>query len=192
MTAPPRRRRPDRRARPDRRTRSAVGRAGLTLLELVVAAALVAGVAASLHTVLRGVTVATDRLRGENDVLRHADAGLRFMTRRCRDAVGVREINTGDGSFTMDLAGGETLKFIMVGGPTVFVMDMNDSRHADGVRTFMDHVTAFTFEFYEADGVTLTTDPAAAQLVRISLTVDLPRDHQPARTVSSRVWVRQW
>ena len=169
-------------------------RCGLTLLELIVAAALMAGVTASLHVMLRGVASATDQLRGENDVLRHADAGLRFVTRRCRAAEGVKSLTgNADGDFTLDLGGGETLRFFRGVEDGRGVLRAHDSRHGEAdARTAAEHVISFTPAFYEADGVTPTTDPARARVIDVTLTVDLPRDHAPGRTVRGRVWVRRW
>ena len=162
----------------------------MTLLELVVAGTLAAAVVGSLHAALVGVTAATDDLRGENDVLRHADHALRFVTRRCRRADGVAAVTGGaNGDFSLAVGGGETLRFYRVGRE----LRADDSRIAAGsVRAVGEHLTSFTPTFYEADGATVTTDPAAAALIDIALTVDLPRDHQPGRTVRGRVWVRRW
>jgi len=166
-------------------------RTGLTLLELVVAAALMGGVTASLHMALRGVTQATDELRGENDVLRHADAGLRFLTRRCRAAEGIAQIGgTAEPSFHLDVGDGDTLRFYWDSGTSGLMMD--DSRLGVGAVEVARSVTSFSPTFYEADGVTVTTDPASVRLIDISLTVDLPRDAAAGRTVRGRVWVRQW
>jgi hypothetical protein len=176
-------------ARP-RSRRTVRRRTGITLLELVVAAALMGGVTASMHVVLRGAREATDQLRGENDVLRHADAGLRFVTRQCRGAKGVAQINAANSSIHLDVGGGETVRlFLSAAGD----LRMDDSRIVpQQVRSVADHITAFIPTLYEADGVTATTDPTLAGLIDISLTVDLPRDHSPSRTVSGRVWVRRW
>ncbi|MEM9700960.1 MAG: hypothetical protein AAF907_00790 [Planctomycetota bacterium] len=178
-------------ASPRRRpfVRSRRRRAGLTLLELVVAGALTAGLTASLHVVLRGVTTATDQLRGEGDVLRHADQALRFVTRRCRQAVGVTTADADE--IVLDLGGGDSVGFRRNGS----VNDLQSDWTTGGVletRTVAEHITNFAVNYYEADGVTVTTDPTAVQLIEITLTVDLPRDHDPGRTVSGRVWVRQW
>ena len=174
--------------RPARRARR---RVGLSLLELVFAAALLSGVTASLHMALRGAADATDQLRGEQDVLRHADAGLRFLTRRCREAEGVAQIGgTAEPSFHLDVGGGDTVRFFWDSGSGEVRMD--DSRLGAGAVAVAESVTGFTPTFYEPDGVTATTDPAAARLIDISLTVDLPRDVAAGRTVRGRVWVRQW
>ncbi|NNJ26268.1 PulJ/GspJ family protein [Alienimonas chondri] len=168
------------------------GRGGLTLLEIVVAAALMGGVTASLHMVLRGTVDATDQLRGENDALRHADAGIRFLTRRCREAEGVAQIGgTTNESFHVDVGNGETVRYFREAGSNT--LQMTDSRITDGIsQTIADGVTGFTPTFYMADGVTATTVPAEARLIDITLTVDLPRDAAAGRTVRGRVWVRRW
>ena len=154
------------------------------------AGTLAAAVVGSLHAALVGVTAATDDLRGENDVLRHADQALRFVTRRCRQADGVTVITgNASGDFSISVGGGDTIRFFRFGE----VLQVHDTRDGEASpRTAAEHLTGFTPTFYEADGATVTTDPAEVALIDIALTVDLPRDHQPGRTVRGRVWVRRW
>ena len=177
--------------RPKRRGPSAARRrrSGLSLLELVVAGALLAGVTASLHVVLRGVGSAWEQLDGETQTLGMADDGLRFITRRCREAEGVTQISgAADGQFTIAMPDGYTLQFHR--WDVENVVYVTDSRSVS--RNLVESATGFAPIFYEADGTTVTTDPAEARLIDIALTVDLPRDHAPGRTVRGRVWVRRW
>ena len=178
-------RRPPRSSRPHRRF-------GLTLLEVVLAGTLTVAVVSALHVVLRGAHEAAASLHGEDDVLRQADAALRLMTRRCREAEGVLSVGpTADEGFRLDVGGGEIVMFTRGGGGNE--LRLIDTRFADGLtRTVAENVTGLDTVIYEADGATVTTDPAAAGMIEITLTVDLPRDHAPARTVSGRVWVRRW
>ena len=164
-------------------------RRGVSLLELVVAGSLAAALTSSLHVVLRGARAASEQLHGERDALRQADSALRFVTRRCRAARGVAAIGGGtDGGFTLDDGDG-TLRFFRSGGQVRVV----DSRWANPVAVnFAAGVTGFAAVFYKSDGATVTADPAAAALIDVTLTVDLPRDHAPGRTVNGRVWVRPW
>ena len=163
----------------------------MTLLEIVLAGTLAAALTGSLHVVLIGCGTAAAELSGEQDALRQADNTLRFLVRRCREAEAVTAID-GDGrGFTIAVGGGETLGFRLVDFMAGVVLNVFDSA-AGTNRTLNDRVTSFAPRFYEADAVTPTADPAAARVIEITLTVDLPRDHAPGRTVSSRVWVRRW
>ncbi|QDT15829.1 PulJ/GspJ family protein [Alienimonas californiensis] len=170
---------------PTRRLR----RAGLTLLELVLAGALTAGMAASLHLVVRGVGTSWEQLNGETDALRAADGGLRFITRRCRSADAVAQIGAANGQFTVLAPEGHTLRFER--NPGDGAVYLYDSRDGTG-RILVEGTTGFATTFYQSDGVTATTDPAEAQMIDIVLTVALPRDVNAGRTVRGRVWVRRW
>ncbi|MFH5805318.1 hypothetical protein [Alienimonas sp. DA493] len=153
------------------------------------AGALAAGVAASLHLVIRGVGQSWEQLNGETDVLRTADAGLRFVTRRCRSAEAVVQIGTANGEFALRMPEGHTLRFERNPGDGAVLL--YDSRDGTG-RVLVEASTGFSATFYEADGVTATTVPEEAQMIDIVLTVDLPRDTNAGRTVRGRVWVRRW
>ena len=182
---PPTTRRPKRRGSAAARAR----RGGLSLLELVVAGALLAGVTASLHVVLRGMRTTWEQMDGETQTLGMADDGLRFITRRCREAEAVTQITGApDGQFVIAMPDGYTLQFHR--WDVTNIVYVTDSRTVS--RNLVESATGFTPTFYEADGTTVTTDPAKARLIDIALTVDLPRDHAPGRTVRGRVWVRRW
>ena len=164
-------------------------RRGVTLLEVVMAGTLAASLLATAHAVLRTVHAAAESLGREADVLHHADQALRFITRRCRGAARVTAIDPVGFPFRVAVDGGE-LEFSHWAAEER--VQFRDLRVGPDAHTVADHVTGFAAAFYEADAVTPTTDPAAARLIEITLTVDLPRDHAPARTVSGRVWVRPW
>ena len=169
-------------------------RAGVTLLELVIAGSLLAAVTASLHVVVRGTRVAWDQLDGEAQRLAQVDDGLRFMVRRCREADRlVPSAGGARGQFTLAMPGGHTLRFHR--GVTEDIVHVTDSRNAADpipARELIESVDEFAPTFFEANGVTVTADPAAARSIDISLTVALPRDVNAVRTVRSRVWLRRW
>ena len=173
-----------------RRAAAARRRRGVTLLELVLAGTLTAAVTGGLHVAVRGMTAATAQLSGEDVALRHADAGLRFIVRRCRESRGVASVDAAGAELRLAVDGGTLTFFPTNGGRS---LNVRDSRAGAGNnRTLMDDLASFTPAFYAADGVTPTADPAAVRVIEITLTVDLPRDHAAGRTVSSRVWVRPW
>ena len=176
--------------RPPRRP-PAARRAGVTLLELVLAGTLAAAVTGSLHVALRGVRTAAVELSGETNALRRADAALRFVVRRCREARAVTAVDAAAPEFTLTLADGRTGRFFLPAGYGGRVLNFAVPG-AGGNRTVSDGLSSFAPAFYLADAVTPTTDPALVRVIEITLAVDLPRDHAPGRTVSSRVWVRRW
>lgn len=100
-------------------------------------------------------------------------------------------IDAAANAFVLNVGGGDQMGFRRSASGE----DLQLDRIVSGVtetRTIADGVTSFAQTFYKADGVTVTTDPAAARLIDVTLTVDLPRDHAPGRTVRGRVWIRQW
>ena len=55
-----------------------------------------------------------------------------------------------------------------------------------------DKITGLRLTGYKADGTTTTTVPDEVQFLKVEVTVQLPRDVNGTRVVSSFVWLRAW
>ena len=54
------------------------------------------------------------------------------------------------------------------------------------------NITGLNIVGYKADGVTATTVPSEIQNLKVSVTVQLPRETNATRTYSSWAWIRSW
>jgi prepilin-type N-terminal cleavage/methylation domain-containing protein len=165
-------------------------RRGLTLLELIIASALLTTVVAGVGVVLRGMHLAW--LAHEEDSKRSqaAHATLRHIVRQCRQATAVTAITaSGDtaGSLSVTLSNGSTVVWARDAGTS-------EVNFGTGAATDLlaEFITELTFTGYEGDGVTATTTPAEIRSVQCQVRVDLPRETAGTRYVDSRVWLRSW
>jgi prepilin-type N-terminal cleavage/methylation domain-containing protein len=165
-------------------------RRGLTLLELIIASALLTVVVAGVGVVLRGMHVAWQAHDGDVKRIQAAHATLRHIVRQCRQGTAVTALTASGntaGSLSLTLSDGST---------AVWARNAATNEVNFGIGAASDllaeHITELTFTGYEADGVTPTTTPADVRSVKCRVRVDLPRDTNGARYVSSRVWLRSW
>jgi hypothetical protein len=165
-------------------------RAGLSLLELVIACSLLATLMVAVGVVLRTSRQAWEAHEGDYVRLEALHATVRHIVRQARQADAVTEISAaGDPSGRLGLQ--------MPDG-TVFVWDHDaiTNRVNCGLTTPTDllaeNITSLRFTGYEADGVTPTTAPGTVQNILVEAGTQLPRETGGARTISSWVWIRSW
>lgn len=165
-------------------------RRGMTLLELVIAAAMMALLLTAVTLVLRTGRQAWEAHEADYTRLEGLHATLRHMVRQVRQADAVTAISAAsDNSGALSLA--------MPDGST-FVWDHDDTTNFVncGVTTpdqlLSSNITGLNIVGYKADGVTATTVPVEIQNVRIAVTVQLPREQNGTRTYSSWAWIRSW
>ena len=161
---------------------------GFSLLELLVAAALMASIVTAATMVLRSTQTSWTMHTADQQNLEAAYATLRHITRGVRQAESVTAISTaGDlsGSLTVLLASGQSVIWDHSGTQVNYGATTPSSLLANGV-------SELSFVGYKADGVTTTTVPADVQSVVCTVKVPLQRTSTPTRTLSSRVWLRAW
>lgn len=162
-------------------------RRGITLLEVITAVALSATMMASSFVVLRSTYAAWQAHEADLERAGNASAVLRHLVRCVRQSTDVSAItlsNDTSGSLTVVDQNGSTLTWDHLGTSVTLSTDAGVSQ------PLADDIEALSFEGYQADGVTLTTDPNEVQLVRAVVTTQLPAGG--SRTISSSVWVRAW
>ena len=165
-------------------------RRGMTLLELVIASSMMAVLLTAATLVLRTSRQAWEAHEGDYTRLEGLHATLRHMVRQVRQADAVTAISAaGDNSGTLTLA--------MPDGSTVaWDHDGATSTVRCGVTTadqlLSTNITGLNIVGYKPDGVTATTVPSEIQNLKVSVTVQLPRETNATRTYSSWAWIRSW
>jgi type II secretory pathway pseudopilin PulG len=169
------------------RRRRRRARRGSTLLELVVAAGLLATVMTAMAALLR---ISEGTWQSHDNYLTRvesAHAVVRHITRSLQQAIVVQAISapTDDsGSLTAVGPTGDVLVWDHAGGNVSYGINTADSLLAENIETL-------TFTGYEIDGATATTTPSAIRLIQMEVGVT-PAPTAGTRTVSGYVWLRAW
>jgi type II secretory pathway pseudopilin PulG len=171
------------------KTRRAVdGRpSGLSLLEMMVATAMMATLMASVVVVMRSGYAVWNAQEADIDVLENGYGVLRHFVQQMRQATSVTAISapsdtTGDLSFlTATLT---TRSWSHNGGPKEVYFN-----NGSGNQLLAKKIDTLSFTAYEADGVTATTTIGDIQVVKCTVQVTLAG---ATRTLSGRAWIRCW
>ena len=161
---------------------------GFSLLELLVAASLMASIVTAAAMVLRSTQTSWTMHASDQEKLGAAYGTLRHITRGVRQAESVSAISAaGDlsGSLTVLLASGQTVIWDHSGTEVNYGAGSPTSLLADGV-------SELSFVGYKADGTTTTIIPSEVQSIVCTVKVSLQRTSAPTRTLSSRIWLRAW
>lgn len=165
-------------------------RRGMSLLELVVATSMLAMVMGAVSMILRTSRQAWEAHEGDYTRVEAAHATLRHLVREVRQADAVTAIslatdNTGQLGLLMPTgvtrlwdhdAGTNTVNFTATSGSGMLA----------------NQITGLRLTGYKADGTTTTAVPDEVQFLKIDVTIQLPREVNGTRVVSSYVWVRSW
>jgi prepilin-type N-terminal cleavage/methylation domain-containing protein len=174
------------------RTRQAAnGRhSGFSLLEMMVATAMMATLMTSVVVVMRSGYAVWNAQEADIDVLENGYGVLRHFVQQLRQADSVATISapsdtTGDLSFLT--VSGTTRTWSHNGVPEEVYFNNGTSN-----QLLAKKVDSLTFTAYEADGVTQTTNVADIQAVKCTVQVTLPQGGGVTRTISCRAWIRTW
>lgn len=167
--------------------RHSTRRQGFSLIELMVAAGLTSALMASSFVVLRSSYAAW--LAHEDDLAHAANATavLRHLVRNVRQATEITALSAPldtSGSLSIRRDDGSTMTWSHTGTEMTLQIDSGASQ------PLASDIVTFSLTGYQADGVTTTTDPTAAQALRAVITTAPPVGG--LRTTSSYVWVRSW
>lgn len=165
-------------------------RRGMTLLELVIASAMMAMLLTAVSLVLRTGRQAWEAHEADYTRLEGLHATLRHMVRQVRQSDSVAAIsaaNSNSGFLTLVMPDGSTV---------AWQHDSSSNSVKCGVTTadqlLSNNITGLNIVGYKPDGVTTTTVPSEIQSLKISVTVQLPRETNATRTYSSKAWIRSW
>lgn len=165
-------------------------RRGMSMLELVIASTLLTVVVASVSVLMRTSREVWFAQEQDQERLQAVQSLLRHLVRHGRQAVAVTDVSgSGDTSGTVSLA--------MPSGE-VWVWDHDNASQqvnfgvtaANGL--LADSIAAFEVVGYEADGATVTANVADMQVLRVTATVNLPREVNGTKTFESWIWLRAW
>ena len=165
-------------------------RAGVTLLEIVIASTMLAVVVAAVSLLVRSARETWAAHTADYGRIEAAHATVNHIVRRARQAVSVSAI-----SGPAETSG--NLSLLMPSGDT-YVWEHDGAGDAVNFGTdaasnlLAEDITGLKFTAYKADGTTQTTDPTEVQSMRIETTVQLPRETGGQRTVDSWAWIRSW
>jgi hypothetical protein len=165
-------------------------RRGLSLLELIVASAMLTTVVAGVGVVLRGMHLAWQAHEQDSKRIQAAHATLRHIVRQCRQATAVTAITApGDtaGALSVTLPSGSTAAWARNAGTHEVNFGIGAANNL-----LAEFITELTFTGYAGDGVTATTTPSSIRSVECRVRVDLPRETNGLRYVSTRAWLRSW
>jgi len=165
-------------------------RRGVSLLELMVATAMMATLMTSVVVVMRSGFAVWNAQEADIDALENGYGVLRQFVQQIRQATAVTAISaandtTGDLSFAT--ATGVTRAWSHNGAPEEVYFNNGSSN-----QMLAKNIDTLTFTGYEADGVTQTTVVNNIQVVTCKVQVTLPQGSGVTRTLSCRAWVRSW
>ena len=166
------------------------GRRAITLLEVVMATTLLAGLGTAAAMLLRTGHVAWSAHEEDAAGLEAAHATLRHIVRQVRQAVQVSAISSPN-----DNAG--SLSLLMPSGET-YVWSRNAATNEVyfGVSSASDllaaGITQLSFSGYGVDTVTVPASVTDIQSVVCRVQVQLPHEVGSARSITYWAWLRTW
>ena len=169
---------------------TAGARHAMTLLEVIMATTLLATFATAVGLVLRTGHTAWSAHEADTAQLEAAHATARHVIRQIRQAsavVAISPAGSSSGSLSLLMPGGQTY---------VWSHNATTNEVYFGVGSATDLLAAgisgLSFTAYQVDGTTPTAVPAQIRSIVCSVSVNLPRQVNPSRSVSSRGWIRAW
>jgi hypothetical protein len=162
----------------------------MTLLELVIASAMMAMLLTAVTLVLRTGRQAWEAHEVDFTRLEGLHATLRHIVRQVRQADSVTALsaaNNNSGFLTLAMPDGSTVAWAHDSGTNTVKCGVTT---AD--QLLASNITGLNFIGFKADGVTATSVPTEIQNLQISVTVQLPRETNATRTYSSKAWIRSW
>lgn len=164
-------------------------RKGLSLLELVIVAAIMAALVTAAANLMRTSRIVWTAYEGDVARLEAANGTLLHLLRELRQCSAITAISapsTTAGSLSATGAAGNTLVWALSGNNVMFgAAGSADDLLAEGL-------TELRFVGYAGDGTTATTVVADIRSVECIAVVTLDRDTSATQTVSCRAWLRAW
>jgi len=160
----------------------------MTLLELIIASTMMTMVLVSVSVILRTSRSAWSAHESDFVRMETAHATVRHVVRAMRQAVAVTGLTTGNsGTLTIEDNDGKTWVWRHENSSSTVLYGENTAKSLLG-----ENVVSLRFEGFEADAATPTTTLGDIQCVRITATVQLDRDTNNLKSVTSWAWVRVW
>jgi prepilin-type N-terminal cleavage/methylation domain-containing protein len=163
-------------------------RRGFSLLEMIVATAIMATLMTSLVVIVRSGYAIWNAQEQDIDMAENANGVLRHFVREMRQATSITAITAASntqGSLTFTTAAGVTRSWSYSGGQVLF-------NNGTATQLLAPSINELTFVGYQADGTTATTVVDMIQVVKCTVKVTMPQGGGLTRTVSCRAWIRSW
>jgi prepilin-type N-terminal cleavage/methylation domain-containing protein len=167
-----------------------VRRGGLSLLEMMVATAIMASLMSSVVVVLRSGYSIWNAQEQDIATAESANAVLRHFVRELRQATGVTAISapaSTTGSLSFLTAAGTTRTWSYNSGQAQVLFN-----NGTATQVLAPAITELNFVGYKADGVTQTTTVDDIQVVKCQVKVTMSQGGGLTRTVGCRAWLRSW
>lgn len=162
----------------------------MSLLELIIATSMLAMLLTSISVVLRAGRESWNAHEADYTRVEAAHSVLRHIVRQIRAADAVTEVTVAgnnSGRLGLRMPNGEI---------HIWAHDNTASRVNYGITTpgnlLAEDIIGLRFRGFEADGVTAVATAADVQCLQIEVTIQLPRDVNGQRIVTSWAWVRSW
>lgn len=162
----------------------------MSLLELIIATSMLAMLMTSISVVIRAGRQTWDAHEADYTRIEAAHSVARHIVRKIRAAEAVTVITAptdNSGQLAVQMPNGDTV---------VWDHDSATNRVNYGVTTanslLATDVTGLRFTGMRANGTTQAAVAADVQCVQIEVTVQLPRETNGQRIVTSWAWVRSW
>jgi len=165
-------------------------RAGMSMLELVIASTLLTVVVTSATLLLRTSREVWTAQQTDHERLHSAQALMRHIVRHARQAQGVASASgAGDfsGALSLQMPSGETWVWNHHSGSSQIHFGIGS---ADDL--LAEHIESFEVIGYEADGTTTTATVDDMQVLQVTASVTLPRDVNATKTFETYIWLRAW
>ena len=165
-------------------------RGGFSLLEMMVATAIMATLMTTMVVVIRSGYAVWNAQEQDIAISDSGNAVLRHFVRELRQATAVTAISAPSsttGSLSILTASGGTKSWSFNSGQLQVMFNNGTS-----TQVLAPSINELTFVGYEADGVTATTVVDEIQVVKCMVKVTLTQGGGQTRTVACRAWVRSW
>lgn len=165
-------------------------RRGFSLLEMIVASAIMATLMTSVVVVVRSGYAAWNAQEQDISIANNANAVLRHFVRELRQAAAVTAISAAgstSGNLSIQTTAGTTKSWTHNSGTAQVSFNNGTS-----TQLLAPTITELNFIGYKADGVTTTTVAADIQVVKCTVKVVLTQGGGTTRTVACRGWIRTW
>ena len=166
-------------------------RRGVTLLELVIASAMLATIVTAVSTVLRGSLATWEGQESDQARTESAHATMRHLVRKIRQAQSVSAISAAtdtSGSISVMMPSGATYAWDHDGANDQVLFDTDGS--AD--QLLAEHISQLKLVGYQSDMTTTTATPSEIRAIRCTVSTELDRESGSTVTLNSWVWLRSW
>ena len=167
-------------------------RFGISMLEVVIAGSMLAGVMGSLSVVMRTARQSWTINDDEAESLHQLHTVVRHFVRAAREARKVVVIQPNGSAITLEMRDGSTHTWAWKNahqGMSKVVTAKSSLSGSENVAA--QNIRTFQFVGFDADGITTTALPDDIRLIAVTAVSDL--DGTAAqRQVHSKVWLRSW